>query len=360
MFGGILMTPSEVTLEISPSARVDIIDIRRLLSVLHADVLNAFPRALYCSFHTTAGFLEQGLAARLDGGQEGVNDYLRVFQTMFPEGAGYEHDKMHLRSELTEEQRQVEPRNADSHLAFIGAGLRTCVTYVNRPNEPVYFVDLDGMNAGRPRRRLTSILGFHREEVVAEECLAVPVSAHPVDSVNLKDPRLGIYEQLEELVGRYGIAKGRIHITLRSGEKHAGLTINEYETLLMQHDLVEVLRDPMRFVAEKAGHLWAAPRAIPNRTIEYAKYDMVRVFNQLFDKLRMNESLMERVLARLIAVPASRFLRMKRSVSLLVSDRDNAGHGTVVQGCYQSPILVQWQKADAQQRVVDITLTRFI
>ncbi len=147
MFGGILMTPSEVTLEISPSARVDIIDIRRLLSVLHADALNAFPRALYCSFHTTAGFLEQGLASRLDGGREGVNDYLRVFQTMFPEGAGYEHDKMHLRSELTEEQRQVEPRNADSHLAFIGAGLRNCVTYVNRPNEPVYFVDLDGMNA---------------------------------------------------------------------------------------------------------------------------------------------------------------------------------------------------------------------
>ena len=30
-------------------------------------------------------------------------------------------------------QRQVEPRNADSHLAFIGAGLRNCVTYVNRP-----------------------------------------------------------------------------------------------------------------------------------------------------------------------------------------------------------------------------------
>jgi thiamine phosphate synthase YjbQ (UPF0047 family) len=360
MFGGFLMTPSEVTLEISPSARVDIIDIRRLLSVLHADVLNAFPRALYCSFHTTAGFLEQGLASRLDGGQEGVNDYLRVFQTMFPEGAGYEHDKMHLRSELTEEQRQIEPRNADSHLAFIGAGLRNCVTYVNRPNEPVYFVDLDGMNAGRPRRRLTSILGFHQEEVVAQECLAVPVSAHPVDSVNLKDPRLGVYEQLEELVARYGIAKGRIHITLRSGEKHAGLTVNEYETLLMRHDLIEVLRDPLRFMAEKAGHLWTSPRAIPNRTIEYAKYDMVRVFNEVFDKLRMNESLIEKVLARLIAVPASRFLRMKRSVSLLVSDRDNAGRGAVVQGCYQSPIMVQWQKADAQQRVVDITLTRFI
>lgn len=354
------MTPSEVTLEISPSARVDIIDIRRLLSVLHAEVLNVFPRALYCSFHTTAGFLEQGLATRLNGSGQGLARYLRVFQTMFPEGAGYEHDKLHLRSELSDEQRATEPRNADSHLAFIGAGLRTCVTYVNRPNEPVYFVDLDGMYAGRPRRRLTSILGFHEEEVVAHTSLPVPVSAHPVDSVNLKDPRLGLYEQLDELLTQYGIAKGRIHITLGQGERHAGLTINEYETLLMQHDLVEVVRDPLRFVAEKGRHLWAAPFAIPSRSIEYAKYDMVRVFNEFFDTIRMNESLIEKVLARLIAVPASRFLRMKRSVSLLVSDRERAGQGTVVQGCYQSPILVQWQKASAQQRFVDITLTRFI
>jgi hypothetical protein len=51
---------------------------------------------------------------------------------------------------------------------------------------------------------------------------------------------------------------------------------------------------------------------------------------------------------------------MKRSVSLLVSDRDCPGHGAVVQGCYQSPILVQWHKAAGQQRTVDITLTRFI
>jgi thiamine phosphate synthase YjbQ (UPF0047 family) len=353
------MAPSEVSLEISPAARVDIIDIRRLLSTMHADVLNVFPRALYCSFHTTAGYLEQGLANRLEGSQQGLADYVRVFQTMFPEGADYKHDKMHLRTELSEEQRRIEPRNADSHLVAIGAGLRSCVTYVNKPNEPVYFVDLDGVNAGRPRRRLTSILGFHREEVVAHACLPVPVSAHPVDSVNLKDPRLGLYEQLEELVARYGIAKGRIHITLGSGERHAGLTINEYETLLMQHDLVEVLRDPLRFVAEKGRHLWNSPRAIPNRTIEYAKYDMVRVFNELFDTFRMNESLIEKVLARLMAIPASRFLRMKRSVSLLVSDRQGDGRGAVVDGCYQSPILVQWQKASKQQRFVDITLTRF-
>ncbi len=352
-------SPSEVIIEVTPTRRVDIINARGLLSNPHTEALASFPRALYCSYHTTAGFLEQRLAARLDT-QHGVTRYLSVFQTMFPQGAGYEHDKMHLRAELSEEQRRVEPRNADSHLAFIGAGLRNCVTYVNRPQEPVYFVDLDGVNEGRPRRRRASVLGFHREEVVSQTCLTIPVSAHPVDSVNLKDPRLGIYEQLQELVGLHDITKGRIHLTLSSSERHAGLTVNEYETLLMRHDLMEVLRNPLRYVAEKGRNMLAAPRAIPNRTIEYAKYDMVRVFNELFDTFGMNETLVEKILARLIALPASRFLRMKRSVSLLVSDQERTGRGAVVQGCYQSPILVQWHKAAGQQRTVDITLTRFV
>ena len=35
--------------------------------------------------------------------------------------------------------------------------------------------------------------------------VAVPVSGHPVDSVNLKDPRLGFYEELSDLVRRHGV-----------------------------------------------------------------------------------------------------------------------------------------------------------
>jgi hypothetical protein len=50
---------------------------------------------------------------------------------------------------------------------------------------------------------------------------------------------------------------------------------------------------------------------------------------------------------------------MKRSVSLLVSDAERPGHGTIVEGTYQSPILVQWRHAPRGARVVDVTLTRF-
>jgi thiamine phosphate synthase YjbQ (UPF0047 family) len=354
------IAPVEFDLELTPRARVDVIDVRRHVSQRFGDALDAYPRALCCSYHTTAGYLDQGLATRLHQSRGGVMSYINVFRTMFPEGAGYEHDKMDRRSELTEEQRPEEPQNADSHLAFMAGALRTCVTYRNRRDQPVCFIDLDGVHAGRPRRRRTSVLGYSHEEPVAHTRIVVPVSRHAVDSVNLKNPRLGIYEQCSALVEQYGVSKGRIRLTLAPGERHAGLTVNEYETLLMRHDLSEVLRDPLRFMAEKAGHMLGNPRAIPARTLDYAKYDLVRVFNQLLDALGLHESLVEKVLSRAIAMPASRFLRMKRSVSLFVSDRQQANRGAIVEGTYQSPILVQWHRGTRQARVLDVTLTRFV
>jgi hypothetical protein len=59
-------------------------------------------------------------------------------------------------------------------------------------------------------------------------------------------------------------------------------------------------------------------------------------------------------------MPAARFLRMKRSVSLLVSDRAVPGQGTIIEGTYQSPILVQWHRGARQIRTLDLTLTRFV
>ena len=352
--------PIEFSLELTPRARVDVIDVRGEVSSRYGDALSAYPRALCCSFHTTAGYLDQSVAARLNQGPDGVMPYIDVFRTMFPEGAGYEHDKIERRTELSAAERPVEPLNADSHLAFMAGALRTCVSYLNRPGEPMSFIDLDGVHAGRPRTRRTSVIGYCAEETIAQTRLIVPVSGHSVESVNLKDPNLGVYQQCAELIRQHGVTKGRIRLSLAPGEKHAGLTVNEYETLLMRHDLSEVLRDPLRFMAEKAGHMLGNPRAIPAKTLDYAKYDLVRVFNRLVDALGLKESRVENVLSRAIAMPASRFLRMKRSVSLLVSDRDHSGQGAIIEGKYQSPILVQWHRGTRQARVLDVTLTRFI
>jgi len=354
------LSPVEFSLELTPRARVDVFDVRDEVVSRYGDALDVYPRALCCSFHTTAGYLDQAVATRLNQRAEGVMPYIDVFRTMFPEGAGYAHDNMDRRTELSEAQRPVEPLNADSHLAVMAGALRTCVSYQNRPGEPMSFIDLDGVHAGRARCRRTTVLGYSTEETVAQARIVVPVAGHSVESVNLKDARLGVYQQCAELIATHGVTQGRIRLALAPGEGHAGLTVNEYETLLMRHDLSEVLRDPLRFMAEKAGHILGNPRAIPAKTLDYAKYDFVRVFNRLVDALGLRESLVESVLSRAIAMPAARFLRMKRSVSLFVSDRYASGRGAIVEGTYQSPILVQWHRGPRQARTLDVTLTRFI
>jgi hypothetical protein len=353
--------PLELGLDITPRGRLDVIDVRAQAAATYGDVFDRYTRCLYCSLHTTAGYLPQSFALRLGTSPQAVRPYIDLITTVFPEGAGYLHDELDLRSELTAEQRPVEPPNADSHLAFIGGGLRACVSYVTRRPGPVSFIDLDGVNAGKPRRRTTTLVGYDSEIEIARTTLNVPVSAtHPVDAVNLKDSKLGLYDQLEELIRQHGVEKGRIRLNLGAGEQFASLTVNEYETLLMRYDLAEVLKNPLRFAAQKAKHAWDNPRAVPSKTIDYAKYDLVRAVNRLVDALGLAESAIERLLAQAMAVPASRFLRMKRSVDLLVSDSKTPGRGLVIEGPYQAPIMVQWRRADRGARQVTVTLTRFV
>jgi hypothetical protein len=98
-----------------------------------------------------------------------------------------------------------------------------------------------------------------------------------------KDARLGLYDQLDDLIRKHGVEKGRVRLSLGSGEQFASLTVNEYETLLMRYDLVDVLKNPLRFAAQKAKHAWNDPRAVPSKAIDYAKYDLVRAVNRLVD-----------------------------------------------------------------------------
>jgi thiamine phosphate synthase YjbQ (UPF0047 family) len=345
--------PLDLTLELAPRARFDVVELRSTFSEEH-DAIRAYPHSLYWSSHTTAGFLDRSLASRLK--PEHIPTYVDALRRLFPEGAGYEHDRMERRDDLDAAQRAIEPRNADSHLAFIAGGLRSCVRHPNRPDEPVCFVDLDGVVDGRPRRRLARLIGFRAEHRVITTRMEVPVSGHSIDSINLKDPRLGLYDELAEFVRKAGVEKGRLHIDLASSERHSALTINEFETLLMKYDLAEVLHNPLRFFAEKSRHALANPLAVPARTLDYAKYDLVQMLNQALDSLGLRGSIVEKVLARTVAVPAARFFRMRRSLSLLVSERGDGTHG-LVEGTYQSPILVQWQRAPQERRLLDVTLT---
>lgn len=349
--------PALLTVQLTPSSRFDVLDVTRRVSADHGEVLGRYPRALYCSYHTTAGYLEQSLASRLRHNRRYLDPFFLQFQKLFPPEANYRHDQLHLRTELSEEEKAREPRNADSHLAFIGSGLQNCATYVHRRAAPVFFIDLDGVTPEGSRKRRTTVLAYEQEEVVAELTMKLPASTHPVSSVNLGDPRLGYFEQLSEWIAGFGVEHGRLDMALAPEERHVGLTVNEYETLLMQHDLTEVLRDPLRFMALKGKNMLRDPWAIPGKTLNYAKYDLVKVFNEAMDHLGIGESALERWLSRFLAYPASRFLRLKRSVSFLVSAA--SPEGPVVFGTYQSPILVQWRRPEGSQRTLRATLVRF-
>jgi hypothetical protein len=97
------------------------------------------------------------------------------------------------------------------------------------------------------------------------------------------------------------------------------------------------------------------PFAIPSKTINYAKYDVPRLLNSLMDALHWEQSVVERLVAKVMAVPASRLLRSRR-VTFLASDDGREGRAQMVRGTYQSPILVQWRPSDGHSRRLDVTV----
>ncbi|MDA2930669.1 FAD-dependent oxidoreductase, partial [Acidobacteria bacterium AH-259-O06] len=99
----------------------------------------------------------------LNHDRESVRAFVGAFQKLFPPNANYRHDQLHLRTELSDEDRNMEPRNADSHLTFIGSGLASSVTYENCQGTPVFLVDLDGIYGNTRRRRQTTVIGFSRQ-----------------------------------------------------------------------------------------------------------------------------------------------------------------------------------------------------
>src|SRR4030095_734210 len=245
-----------------------------------------------------------------------------------------------------------------SHVTFIGAGMRNCVTYRSRPEAPVYFIELDGKCEALQRRRKTTVVAYDHDEIVARASIRIPVSKHPIDSINLADPKLGLLERVNELVATAGVERARVDLVVDPTERNVGLTVNEYETLLMQHDLVEVLRNPLRFARLKAGNMIKDPRALPGRTLTYAKYDVVHVLNSLMEALRLDQGSFERLVAKVMSLPARRFLRSRRVSFLAGSDRES-NVPVLLRGTYQSPILVQWQPGEKEARHIDIVLVQF-
>ncbi len=87
-------------------------------------------------------------------------------------------------------------------------------------------------------------------------------------------------------------------------------------------------------------------------------YDAVRVLNSLVEALRIDADSFERLIAKVMSLPARRFVRSRR-VSFLAGTDPETGRPRVLRGTYQSPILVQWQPAEKQERHIDVVVTQF-
>jgi hypothetical protein len=331
-------------------------DVAGKVNDLYGDLLQNYRMTACCSFHTTAGYLEQRTCARLGYSEKRLAQFIGAFQKLFPPGAGYFHDRMEMREELDESQKEREPFNGDSHLAFIGVGLKNCVTYINSPKLPIYFIDLDGVYKNNRRNRRTTILAYNREEIVYRGKFFVPVSAqHAINSFNLKDNCYGLFSHLNDLLESQGIDKGIIEISLAPEERHAALTVNEYETLLMRNDLPNAMSNPLRYMLRRCRDLLQYPTSIPGKTRSYVIYDLIHLYNKLMKKIHMTNSVVDKVLPRL-SLPLTHIFRFKKNIKLLVVGGMRAGSGRIVQGTYQSPILLQYRKADKGVRYLDITL----
>jgi thiamine phosphate synthase YjbQ (UPF0047 family) len=344
-------TVSALRLELRPSRRPEAIDLRGLLvDALQEGPLQASRRLLCISHHTTAGFLDRRLRERLGDDPTRLGAFLEALGSVFPPDAGYEHDRLHLRDELTELQKESEPLNADAHLAFIGGGFTNCTTLQTDDLRPLWFVDLDGVYRDRQdmpirRTRHATVVGFEQEERVGRLRLEVPVPAG-AGVVRLDDPEHPVLLQVQERVEEEGISAGRVGIRLANPAPGVGITVNEFEALLMERDLTRVLANPLGFARSGAQALTGALAALGVPS----------------DRLR-------RLLDRALAHPATRVLRMQHHVSLGVLP-PNAGTpgdpwvdtdapGTLVRGTYQSPLLVQRRGTAEGRRALDVTLYRF-
>src|SRR4030095_17052238 len=107
----------------------------------------------------------------------------------------------------------------------------------------------------------------------------------------------------------------------------------------MRNDLPDVLRAPVRYMLQHSKALLSHPAAIPAKMRDYALYDLIHLYNEVMDNVQIGRALLERGLS-FLSGPASRLFRLKRGMQLFIYGRGDAGRERIMQGLYQTPILL--------------------
>lgn len=329
---------TQTMIECQPHRRFEVINLTQHIAQTYGDILQRHAHWFYASLHTTAGFAPPGLCARLQHQRDHLWRFLRLFQHLFPAGNGYYHDRLELRTDLSEAQRQREPKNGDSHLIFMSAGLSNCTVVAQPSPAPVFLLELDGVYNTVSRTRRIAVVGYDSATVLALSRCHVPMASACPWAVDLAHADHGLFAYVEEQIRKTGVETGRVDIALAPQESHAGLTVNEYEPLLMQRDVASVLSKPLRFLPT-AG----------SRSLE----GLLQAMRDLGDGLGLHPRCAEILVTTLLQEPTSRFFRLKRKIRVLVSQ------GRIIQGTYQRPILVQWSRRQPETRAFDVRISRF-
>lgn len=307
------------TICLRPDRRTAVLPVRPAVQRAGASVLEQ-PRVAYSAHHTTAGFLDAEARSATASTASALRAAVAPYQALFPYGAGYQHDQMHLRTELRPEQRRCEPRNADAHLTYIGAGLVACVHL--DASAPLALVDLDGVNreTGRQRTRQVTAVGFSEAKPVSTFEVGVPAPQDAVGATSLRDPRLGLITRIQAALTAQDVGWGCVAVALAGAETEAALVVNEYEPQLMQHDVAALLRMPQCFPTKASVAAGSAVEAGASP-------------------------------------PDAPPLRLASRIRMMVRPPAENGTSRLVQGRYQSPILLH---RTARHRSLRVTVFRYV
>jgi len=320
--------------------------------------------------HTTAGLLEQSFATKLGNTQEGINNLIQSARRLFPEGAPYWHDQMELRDELSVEQRKYEPLNADSHLAFICLGLCNCVLYTFDPKNPIFLIDLDGEFQGIFRSRKLLAIGYNNVECVHEDSIAVSMPHKDQGALDLSDT----LKNYQTIIDQHKIQRGVITFELDPREKFSGVTVNEFETLLMERDITDVLKNPLKFMLSNVSEFARRPFSIPGKAKQVIMYELhqtirdglklatrgASALEHIAERLGVDLPLLEHAIDRIATPLETRWMNLGSSVRFLINTDDNEVSGRIMTGTYQSPILIQWRRPESDIRNLKVRVLRFI
>ena len=80
--------PFEMTLMLQPQARFDVIDVAAAVKAQYGNIFSGYHKTLYCSLHTTAGYLDQRICTRLCNSRSHLERFFGAFQQVFPPDAG--------------------------------------------------------------------------------------------------------------------------------------------------------------------------------------------------------------------------------------------------------------------------------